>query len=49
MNEVDVWHFAYRNKLSIDTVKKSVKELVDDRIIVHVTKAEHLIEYFDVQ
>lgn len=48
VTEVDVWHFAYRNKLSIESVKKSVQELVEDRIIVHVTKADHLTEYFDV-
>lgn len=45
---VDIWHFAYRRGLSIEAAKKAVATLVDDGILVHVTKAEHLTEYFDV-
>jgi hypothetical protein len=46
---VDIWHFAYRHDLSVDRMKHAVKQLVDDRILVHVPRADHLSQYFDVQ
>jgi hypothetical protein len=48
LGPVDIWHFAYRRGLDINVAKKAVATLVDDGILVHVTKAEHLTEYFDV-
>jgi len=45
---IDIWHFAYRYGLDVDAAKKAVKELVDDRILVHVTDADHLSQFFDV-
>jgi hypothetical protein len=48
VRELDIWHFAYRMGIDLDVAKRSVVELVDDRILLHVTKAEHLSEYFDV-
>ena len=47
--EVDIWHFAYRNNVPIDSAKKAVRDLVDDRILLHVANADHLTEYFDVR
>ncbi|RPI69012.1 MAG: hypothetical protein EHM43_03110 [Ignavibacteriae bacterium] len=49
MGPVDIWHFAYRRGLGLDVMKKAVATLVDDGILVHVPKVEHLIELFDVQ
>jgi len=46
---VDIWHFAHRHELSIESVKKAVRDLVDDRILLHVPQADHLMLYFDVR
>lgn len=48
MGPVDIWHFAYRHDLSINVVKRAVRELVDDRILLHVPDADHLSQFFDV-
>lgn len=45
---IDIWHFAHRYNLSLETAKRAVQELVDDRILLHVPSAEHLANYFDV-
>lgn len=46
---IDIWHFAYRHQIPLDTAKRAVAQLVDDRILLHVTRADHLAQYFDVQ
>lgn len=48
MGAVDVWHFAHRHELPIESVKAAVQELVNDRILLHVPSADHLMQYFDV-
>ena len=48
IGETDVWHFAYDHKRSVESVKGAVAELVDDHILVHVPKADHLTDHFDV-
>lgn len=45
---MDIWHFAYLRNVDLERAKKAVASLVDDRIIVHVSKAEHLSSFFDV-
>ena len=45
---IDAWHFAYDHKRSVDEVKKAIAALVDDHILVHVPKADHLTDHFDV-
>ncbi len=44
-NPVDIWHFAYYHKLSIDEVKQAVRELVEDNLLLHFKKAEELAEF----
>ncbi|MBC8125116.1 MAG: hypothetical protein H7X70_05230 [Candidatus Kapabacteria bacterium] len=44
----DIWHFAYRRGVELERAKKAVAALVEDRILVHVTKADHLSTFFDV-
>lgn len=44
----DIWHFAYRRGVDLERAKKAVAALVEDRIIVHVPKADHLSTHFDV-
>lgn len=45
---MDIWHFAYLRGVDLERAKRAVASLVDDRIIVHVPKAEHLSSFFDV-
>ncbi len=46
---IDVWHFAYRYRLSVDVAKQAARALAEDRVVVHVPSAEHLSQLFDVQ
>lgn len=46
MGALDIWHFAYRHKVTLAASQKAVQELVDDRILIHVKKAEDLATYF---
>lgn len=46
---VDIWHFAYTHNLPLDKAKGAVASLVDDRILLHVPSADHLVQYFDVE
>jgi len=45
---MDIWHFAYLRGVDLDRAKRAVASLVEDRIIVHVSKADHLSSFFDV-
>lgn len=45
---IDIWHFAYKYGFDVTMAKNAVRELVDDRILLHVTDADHLTQYFDV-
>lgn len=42
MDPIDIWHFAYKHNISLKIAKNAVAELVDDKVLVHLTKAEHL-------
>ncbi|MBS1561657.1 MAG: hypothetical protein JSS89_08645 [Bacteroidetes bacterium] len=48
VGNVDIWHFAYRYNIDLALAKRAVATLVEDRILLHVTDAEHLAQYFDV-
>jgi len=48
MGPIDAWHFAYKHGLTLESVKQAVRQLVDDRILLHVPQADHLTQYFDV-
>ena len=45
---IDIWHFAYRHGVDVGAAKNAVKILVDDRILLHVTDADHLSQFFDI-
>jgi len=46
---IDAWHFAYRYGIKdIEVVKLAVDSLVEDRVMIHVPKAEHLLQLFEV-
>jgi hypothetical protein len=44
---IDIWHFSYFRNLKIADVKKAVDQLVEDKIIVHLTQADHLAVFID--
>ncbi|NQW30811.1 MAG: hypothetical protein HQ472_09910 [Ignavibacteria bacterium] len=44
----DIWHFAKKYGVEIAVAKKAAHELVDDRILVHVPKADHLSDHFEI-
>lgn len=46
---IDIWHFAYRYGVSVEQAKRAAHDLVEDRIVVHVPRAEHLSQMFDVR
>lgn len=46
---IDIWHFAYKYGFDIGAAKNAVRELVEDRILLHVTDADHLTQYFGIQ
>lgn len=45
---MDIWHFAYLRGVDLERAKKAIASLVEDRIIVHVPKLDHLSSMFDV-
>jgi hypothetical protein len=45
---MDIWHFAFRRGVDLERAKRAVASLVEDRIVVHVPKADHLSSFFDV-
>ena len=46
---MDIWHFAYRRGVDLARAKKAVASLVEDRIVVHVPKVEHLSTFFSIE
>ncbi len=39
---IDIWRFAYRHGLPLKRVKKAADILVEDGVLLHLKKAEHL-------
>ena len=46
--QTDIWHFCYRHKLKINTVKSVIEELVFKGWLVHLPNREDLIKYIDI-
>lgn len=45
---IDIWHFAFKHKISLSDAKLAVEELVEDGALVHLKEAEmiaHFIEF----
>lgn len=45
---IDIWRFCYIHNISIDEAKKAVHELVEDRILIHLTTAAELTAYMEL-
>jgi hypothetical protein len=48
MGPIDIWHFSYNNDIELTDGKLAVKELVDDKILVHLKDADHLSIFVDL-
>lgn len=48
MDPIDIWHFAYKYKISIAQAKEAVAQLLEDQTIVHFTNADHLANFIEV-
>ena len=44
----DIWHFAFRYKLSVPKVKEMIESLVYKGFLVHLPKREDLVIYIDI-
>jgi hypothetical protein len=45
---IDIWRFSYNHRINLDEAKQSVKTLVDDNVLVHLTDAEHLATFIEI-
>lgn len=45
---IDIWHFAYKYKLSIQTAKDAVESLVEDKVLIHLTQADELADFVNI-
>lgn len=39
-NSIDIWHFAYKYNISLEHAKQALDILIQDKAIIHPTKAE---------
>lgn len=46
-NPIDIWHFAYKYKLSISPVKQTVAQMVEDKVLIHFPDASHLANFIE--
>jgi hypothetical protein len=44
---IDIWHFAYKHGLEVETAKEAAHELVEDNALVHLKDAEHVAKFID--
>jgi hypothetical protein len=45
LDPIDMWHFAYKHKISLDIAKEAVNSLVADNALVHLREAEHIAPF----
>ena len=46
-NSIDIWHFAYKYHLDVETAKMSAQVLIKDKALKHFTKYEDVAKYID--
>lgn len=44
---IDIWHFAYKNGITIDEAKSAAHDLIEDNALVHFKEAEYLAKFID--
>jgi len=45
---IDIWHFCYRNNLSLKFAKDKVQEMHHKDLLVHLEDREDLVKYLDI-
>lgn len=48
VSPVDIWHFAYYHKITIEEAKRAVDELVEDNLLIHYKTAEELANFVQI-
>jgi hypothetical protein len=46
-NSIDIWHFAYKYHLDVETAKMSAQILIKDKALKHLKKFEDVAKYID--
>ena len=44
---IDIWRFAFNHNLKIKDVKKAVEGLVEDKVLIHLNKAEQIAAFVE--
>ena len=44
---IDIWRFAYRYNLDVERAKQAVKNLSEERLLIHMKKAEQLANFVE--
>lgn len=48
VDDIDIWHFAYKHKIDVNTAKEALAELVADNTIIHLKDAEYLAPFIEI-
>jgi len=48
MLPTDIWHFAYNFDINLEAAKNAIHELVNDNMLIHLTKTEHLAAFVPI-
>jgi hypothetical protein len=44
---LDIWHFAYRNRVLPAEAKKAAQDLINEKLLIHLTESEHIASFID--
>lgn len=44
---IDIWRFSYKYNLDVERAKQAVKNLSEERLLMHLTKAEQLANFVE--
>ncbi len=47
ISPIDIWRFAYNYKIGLADAKQAVQTLVEDKVLIHLSKAEHLANFIE--
>lgn len=47
LSPIDIWHFAYHHDIELIRAKKAVERLVEDNILVHLTKSDEIAGFIE--
>lgn len=44
---IDIWHFAFKHRIELSDAKDAVAQLVEDKVLVHLTDAAHIANFIE--